>query len=79
MNGLHYIRALMIERLASESRHDPRPVVLNSGLPVQDDQHRRFRRMAENRKRQMLERMLLDETTEGCPMRSERPMWRLKT
>jgi hypothetical protein len=62
MDGMHYLHDLMIGRLAGDPT-DGRGGWENARQRIdEDNDRRRFRRMAENRKRQILERMLLDET-----------------
>jgi hypothetical protein len=61
MNSTHYIRDALWLRLAGEDGDGFRARSAESGRADDDTQRGRFRRMAENRKRQILERMLLDE------------------
>lgn len=60
MNGIQYVRDLMIDRLACDTLDDTDSRLGDHFRIARDDERRRFRRMAENRKRQILERMLLD-------------------
>jgi hypothetical protein len=57
MNGMHYIRDLMIDRLSVDRTDEQEDGIFRI---ARDSDCKRFRRMAENRKRQILERMLLD-------------------
>lgn len=61
MNGKHYVRSLMLERLSG----DARDLEIEGGRVRTAGETRRFRRMAEHRKRQILERMLLDSDIES--------------
>jgi hypothetical protein len=62
MHARHYIRNLMIERISGERARAEADWSPAAGSLEGDNDRRRFRGMAEKRKRQILERMLLDDS-----------------